>query len=90
MKKKLIAIAVAGAVMGSTAAMAEDMNSHVNVEGWADVIWKLAGETDIGGTSTDDLDEGQFSVPSAEVNFSTDYLVVDSHASDLDDLSLGS
>ena len=65
MNKKLIALAVAGALAAPMAAQAEG----VSVSGFADIFWTITDESADTGTPVYNPAEGQFTVPETEVDF---------------------
>lgn len=71
MNKKLITLAVAGAMFGAGSAMAAD----VSINGYSEVQWLLTNDFD-------ENEEGQFAVPEVEVNFDSDHLFVAAVATD--------
>ncbi|MCC6301817.1 MAG: outer membrane beta-barrel protein [Gammaproteobacteria bacterium] len=78
MKKRTIAIAVAGAMFTAGSAFAAD----VTVDGFAEIQWNITNELD-------ENTEGQFAVTETEVNFDTDHLFVAATASEEDGFSIG-
>lgn len=78
MKKRTIAMAVAGTMFAAGSAFA----AEITVDGFAEVQWNLTNEAA-------EEEEGQFAVTEAEVNFDSEHLFVAATASDQDDFSIG-
>jgi hypothetical protein len=80
MKKRMIALAVAGAMFGAGSAFAAA--PAISVNGFASVDLTVTDEAN-------ENNEGQFSVPETEVSFDTDNLFIAIDGSDDSDYSIG-